>query len=134
MGCRWRASYASLLTAYGDRHRCHREPYRCCLPSSRALGSQRCEEEATDLLLEQDWSVDDINQVLTHLSSPMLSDIEQLLVSMARETVWYQPAQIQRRCAELQAQLSNEQFLDFCGAVSLLNTVCRLEVIVDLRA
>ena len=99
-----------------------------------ALGSQRCEAEAIGLLLEQGWNPEDVDQVLTHLASPVLSELEQLLMPVTRETVWYQPVQIQRRCAELQSHLSNEQFLDFCGTVSLLNTLCRLEVIVDLHA
>lgn len=101
---------------------------------ARALGAERCEQEAINLLLEQGWTADEVNQVLTHLASPVLSDVEQLLIPLARETVWYQPVQIQRRCAELQLHLSNEQFLDFCGTVALLNSVCRLEVIVDLAA
>jgi alkylhydroperoxidase family enzyme len=99
---------------------------------ARALGSLRCEQEARELLLEQGFANDDIEQLLTHLSSSALSAIEQALVPLARETVWYQPAQIQRRCAELQSQMSNEQFLDFLGAVSLLNSLCRLEVIIGL--
>jgi AhpD family alkylhydroperoxidase len=101
---------------------------------ARAFGSSRCEQEATNLLIDQDLAADDIDQVLTHLSSPALSEVEQLLVRLARETVWYQPAQIQRRCAEVQSQLSAEQFLDFLGAVSLLNSLCRLGVITDATA
>ncbi len=101
---------------------------------ARALGSLRFEAEAKQLLLDQGFNADDVDQVLTHLSSPTLTELEQLLVPLARETVWYQPAQIQRRCAEAQSHLSNEQFLDFCGTVSLLNSVFRLGVIVDLRS
>ena len=101
---------------------------------ARALGSLPCEVEATRLLLDEGMAQGDVDQVLTHLSSPALSELEQILVPLARETVWYQPAQIQRRCAEVQAQLSKAQFLDFCGAVALLNSVCRLGVIVDMRA
>ncbi len=101
---------------------------------ARALDSTRCQQEAKQMLLEQDFAEADIDQVLTHLSSPILSEIEALLIPLARETVWYQPAQIQRRCAELQSQLPHEQFLDFLGAVSLLNSLCRLGVIVGMRA
>jgi len=97
---------------------------------ARALGSSRCEEEARGLLIQDGFAIDDIDQLLTHLSSPALSEVERALVPLARETVWYQPAQIQRRCAEVQSQVSNEQFLDFLGAVSLLNSLCRLEAIV----
>lgn len=100
---------------------------------ARALGSVRCEREAVTMLLEQGLPQADIDQILTHLSSPALSDLERRLVPLARETIWYQPAVIQRRCAEVQSDLSAAEFLDFCGAVALLNTLCRLGVIVDYR-
>ena len=100
---------------------------------ARALDSTRGEREARGLLVGQGFERDDIDQILTHLASPVLSEVEALLIPLARETVWYQPAQIQRRCAALQSQLSNEQFLDFLGAVSLFNSLCRLEVIVGMR-
>ena len=86
------------------------------------------------MLREQGFAKAEIDQILTHLSSPALSEIEQLLVPLARETVWYQPVQIQRRFAALQSKVSNEQFLDFLGTVSLMNSLCRLRVIFGLRA
>lgn len=100
---------------------------------ARALGSSRCEQEAVRMLLELGMLQADIDQILTHLTSPALSDVERRLVPLARETVWYQPAVIQRRCAEVQTELSPAEFLDFCGAVALLNMLCRLGVIVDYR-
>jgi len=100
---------------------------------ARALGSERCEREAVRMLTEQGFAPSDIDQILTHLSSPVLSDLERQLVPLARETVWYQPAAIQRRCAEVQSGITPAEFLDFCGAVSLLNMLCRLGVIVDFR-
>ena len=86
------------------------------------------------MLREQGFAKAEIDQILTHLSSPALSEIEQLLVPLARETVWYQPVQIQRRFAALQSKVSNEQFLYFLGTVSLMNSLCRLRVIFGLRA
>jgi len=100
---------------------------------ARALGSNRCEHEANRLLLEQGFAQADVDQILTHLSSPALSAVERYLAPLAREPVWYQPAVIQRRCAEIQHHVSAAQFLDFCGAVALFNMLCRLGVVVDLR-
>ena len=100
---------------------------------ARALGSARCEAEAVKMLLETGLVQSDIEQILLHLSSPVLSDVERRLVPLARETVWYQPAVIQRRCAEVQRDLSAAEFLDFCGTAALLNMLCRLGVIVDYR-
>ena len=67
---------------------------------ARALESLRFEAGAKQLLLDHGFNADDVDQVLTHLSSPALTELEQLLVPLARETMWYQPAQIQRRYAE----------------------------------
>lgn len=100
---------------------------------ARALGSQRCEQEARSMLATYEFSSGDVDQILTHLASPALSALESVLVPLARETVWYEPTTIQRHCAEIQSELSAEQFLDFCGTVSLFNMLCRLGVIVDIR-
>lgn len=99
----------------------------------RALGSTRCEEEARAMLLNDGLTDPEITQVFDHLASPALSEVEALLIPLARETVWYQPAKIQRRCAKAQETVSHEQFLDFLGGVSLLNTICRLGFLADLK-
>ena len=93
---------------------------------ARALGSESGEREAAILLLDQGLERDDIHQVLTHLASPALSDVERVLVPFARETVRYQPAHIQRRCSEVRRHLTEEQFLKLLGVVSLANAICRL--------
>ncbi len=98
-----------------------------------ALAYESCEAEARELLIGHGLGVDDIEQILTHLSSPLLSEMVSLLVPLARETVWYQPAQIQRRCAQVKSSITNEQFLDFCGALSLFNALCRLGVLRHVR-
>ena len=98
----------------------------------RALGSERCEQEATRLLLEQDLEAAEISEILDHLSSSAMSDIEKILIPLARETVWYRPAPIQRHFADAQANISHEQFLDFVGAVALFNSLCRLCVLVEV--
>ncbi|MGR8950602.1 MAG: carboxymuconolactone decarboxylase family protein [Gammaproteobacteria bacterium] len=100
---------------------------------SRALGSDRCEREASKMLREDGLTAPEIAQILDHLASPVLTEIEALLIPLARETVWYQPAKIQRRCAKAQGMISHEQFLDFPGGVSLLNSVCRMGLIVDFK-
>lgn len=99
----------------------------------RALGSEHCEAEARKMLLDDGLDESEIAQILDHLASPALNEMEALLVPLARETVWYQPAKIQRRCAKAQEMMSHEQFLDFLGGVSLLNSVCRMGLLVDLK-
>jgi alkylhydroperoxidase family enzyme len=100
---------------------------------SRALDSTRCEEEARSRLRIDGLSDDDIDYILAHLSSPLLTQTEKVLVPFARETVWYQPAQIQRRCAEVQKQVSKQEFLHFIGVVSLVNALCRIGFISDIE-
>ncbi len=75
--------------------------------------------------------MEEVQEILTHLASPALNEIEGEIVPLARETVWYQPAQIQRRCREFQDLVTREQMLEFLGAASLANAVCRLGVVSD---
>ena len=75
----------------------------------------------------------EIGQILAHLSSPSLTQIESVLVPFARETVWYQPARIQRRCAEVQNAVGKAAFLHFLGIVSVVNAICRISFIADLE-
>ena len=98
---------------------------------ARALGCAASEREATRLLVERGLTVEEVQEILTHLSSPALDEIEGEIVPLARETVWYQPAQIQRRCRELQDLVTREQMLEFVGVASLANAVCRLGVVSD---
>jgi hypothetical protein len=49
-----------------------------------------------------------------------------VLVSFARETLWYQPAPLQRRARRLLDHLSEEQLLEGIGLASVANAVCRL--------
>ncbi len=98
---------------------------------ARALGCAASEREATRLLVERGLTVDEVQEILTHLSSPALDEIEREIVPLARETVWYQPAQIQRRCREFQDLVTREQMLEFVGVASLANAVCRLGVVSD---
>ena len=96
---------------------------------SRALGCRASEAEARRLLAELGTDAEEIDAVLTHLSSEGLSEVEQTTVTFAREAVWYAPADIQRRCRALHSRLSREQFLELMGIVSLANSICRLAVI-----
>ena len=56
-------------------------------------------------------------------------EIERMIVPLARETVWYEPAQIQRRCREIQEHLNREQFIEMVGAISIANAICRIGVV-----
>jgi AhpD family alkylhydroperoxidase len=98
---------------------------------ARGLGCPLGEEEASRLLIEEGLEAGDVGEILSRLASPKLDELEAVIVPFARETIWYRPAQIQRRGRELRARLSNEQFIDLVGVAALANAVCRMSVILD---
>lgn len=65
-------------------------------------------------------------QLLSRLDSPLLDATERALLGFARETVWYQPAGIQRRARALCEQLGADEFVEAIGVLSLANALCRL--------
>jgi alkylhydroperoxidase family enzyme len=98
---------------------------------ARALGCPCSEQESRRLLLDEGLNEKDVEEILAHLSSPKLDDIEAVIVPFARETVWYEAAQIQRRAREVQQRLSAAQFLELIAVCGLANAVCRLGIITD---
>ena len=67
-----------------------------------------------------------VDRALTHLQAPELDEVENLLLPFARDTIWYQPAPVQRRARELLQRLSPAQFVEAVGVLSLANALCRL--------
>jgi len=47
-------------------------------------------------------------------------------VPFTRETIWYEPAALQRRARALRDRLSPLEFLEAIGVASLANGLCRL--------
>ena len=47
-------------------------------------------------------------------------------MSFARETIWYEPAPLQRRARMLRERLSGPQLLEAIGVASLANGLCRM--------
>ena len=98
---------------------------------ARALGDRRFEHDATAIALEAGLEPSDLNEILAHLTSPRLDATERIIVPFARETVWYRPAQIQRRAREVQDALRPDQFSEVIGVASLANAVGRLGLLVE---
>lgn len=98
----------------------------------RGLGCGLSMEEATRILGEEGLAAEDVEQVLRDLASPKLTPIEAVVVPFARETIWYRPAQIQRRAREVHARLTQPQFLDLVGTAALGNLLCRLGPVLRL--
>lgn len=92
----------------------------------RGLG---CESSATEMLgiLEAEGLAPaDAERILAHLGGPGVGRDETALLVFARDSIWYEPIQIQRRARELRERLSAAQFVEALGVVSLANALCRL--------
>jgi hypothetical protein len=50
-------------------------------------------------------------------------------VPFARETVWYEPAVIQRRARALRDGLDSAQLLEAIGVAALANGLCRMAAV-----
>ena len=92
----------------------------------RGLGCQASADEMARVLDAEGLSPDEAEQILAHLGGPGVSADEAALLSFARDTIWYEPIQIQRRARELRERLSPVQFVEALGVVSLANALCRL--------
>jgi alkylhydroperoxidase family enzyme len=99
---------------------------------ARGIGCPLSESEATQLLLEEGLPPAVIEHVLAHLSSSDLDPLEQAAVSLARESIWYKPAAIQRQVRSIRPLFTHTQFVELIGIGALANTICRLAVAVDV--
>jgi alkylhydroperoxidase family enzyme len=61
------------------------------------------------------------------LGTPKLNPVEAVVVPLAREMVWYQPSQIQRRARQVREALSKQEFLELIVVVAIANAVERFE-------
>jgi alkylhydroperoxidase family enzyme len=99
---------------------------------ARGIGCQPGEREAVRLLTAAGMSADHVERALAHLSGPELDPLEQSAAALARESIWYRPAQLQRQARAIRAQFTREQFVELIGITALANAVCRLAVAVDV--
>jgi len=97
---------------------------------ARGLGCELCSTHLHDALAAAGLSHETVAQVLTHLDAPELDDVERLLVGFARETIWYEPAPLQRRAKALRERLSNVQVLEAIGVAAMANGLCRMGAMV----
>jgi alkylhydroperoxidase family enzyme len=96
---------------------------------ARGLGCSHAEREAFRLLAADGLAASEVEEILAHLASPELDPAEALIVPYARETIWYEPASVQRRGRELQKHLTTPVFLEVIGIASLANMVSRLGIV-----
>ena len=101
---------------------------------SRGLPCEMCELEISAALQREGLEATAVGHALTHLDGPQLEPLERLLMSFARETLWYQPAVLQRHTRALATQLKPEQLIEAVGVASLANGVCRMAAVVTTES
>lgn len=92
----------------------------------RGLGCRSSNNEIASALQTEGLTPDDAERILAHLGGPGMGADETALLAFARDTIWYEPIQIQRRARELRELLSPAQFVEAVGVVALANSLCRL--------
>ena len=97
----------------------------------RALGCERSEREAREVLAGEGLAPTDVDDILANLGSPRLDRRDALLVPFARETVRYRNRVIQDRVRELAQVLSLDEAIEAAGIASLANAVARLSVLLE---
>jgi AhpD family alkylhydroperoxidase len=93
------------------------------------LGCESSRAEIAQILGAEGLTPAAAEQILAHLGGPEMADDESVLLIFARDTIWYEPVQIQRRARELRNRLSAAQFVEAIGVVSLANALCRLRAV-----
>lgn len=98
---------------------------------ARGLGCTIADRESLALLEAEGLGGVAAERALRDLASADLDPLENAMLPLARETLWYRPVTLQRHARALRARMSREQFVELVGVASLANAVCRLGPIVN---
>jgi alkylhydroperoxidase family enzyme len=99
---------------------------------ARGIGCAPAEHEAVRLAVDAGRTPEQIANDLAHLSGAGLDDLEQAAASLARESIWYRPASLQRHARSIRSRFSRQQFVELVGLTALANAVCRLCVTAEI--
>ena len=97
---------------------------------ARGLPCEVCELELTEALRDEGLDAATLAGVLTRLDAPCLDATERVLLPFARETIWYEPAVVQRRARTLAATLGDEAAIEAIGVTALANALVRMAAVV----
>jgi AhpD family alkylhydroperoxidase len=101
---------------------------------ARGLSCAHCADDLAPALAAEGLDGAALESILTHLAGPELDELERALVPFARETIWYEPARIQRRARALRERMTEPQLLEAIGVASLGNGLCRMGAILGCAA
>jgi AhpD family alkylhydroperoxidase len=99
--------------------------------TARGLDCDACALDIAEALRQEGLDNAVLDEVLRHLDAAELDERERLLVSFVRETIWYEPAAVQRSARALRKLLSAPQLLEAVGVAALGNGLCRLGAMVS---
>jgi len=97
---------------------------------SRGLPCDVCEADLVRALVEEGLPPDVVQRALGQLDAPQLDATERLLLPFVRETLWYEPAVLQRRIRVLRDHLSPPQLTEAIGVAAMANALCRMTAVV----
>lgn len=100
---------------------------------ARGLGCAAAEREARRLLEQTGFASEAAEEALANLASPALDEREARILPYVRETIWYQPAPVQRRGKALHEEIGNAPFVETVGVAALANMVCRVALALEAR-
>jgi len=101
---------------------------------ARGLSCEGCAGELAGALAAEGIEGAALDRLLTQLDGPELDPLERLVVPFARETIWYEPARIQRRARALREHMGEAQLVEAIGVAALGNGLCRMGAIVGCAA
>jgi alkylhydroperoxidase family enzyme len=93
---------------------------------ARALQCPVCETEARTMAIGEGVPEQAVEEVLTTLSSPLLSESERQLIAWTRETVHFETKTIQKRTMELRESIGEELTVEAIGIAALGNAMVRM--------
>lgn len=98
---------------------------------ARTLNSPLCESEAAKLLAGEGVGSAEVESALSTLHSSRLRPSESGLLSWARDTVYYETPEIQRKTGALAAGLDNATLLEAIGVAALANATVRFAMLLE---
>jgi alkylhydroperoxidase family enzyme len=98
---------------------------------ARLLECGFCEPESRKLLRAEGFDDAEAAACLASLTSPRLDPQESAILAWVRETVRYQPGQLQMRTRELRDLVGAEAVLEAVGVAALANTTARVAMLLE---
>lgn len=98
---------------------------------ARILECNFCQPESRKLVQAAGFNEAETDACLASLTSPKLDARESAILAWVRETVRYQPAQIQKRTRALSEAIGVEAMLEAVGVAALANTTVRVAMLLE---